>query len=461
MPTSNPVPSYDPSDLIFNAEKLDQVVNSAAQTYTDRMGAQRRTLAGLEAEFPNAAANAAAAEAARNAAQAAATQAGNEADSAATAVDLAFSEATAAQAARTGAEAARDAATVNANAYTSTAAGLAAVTDGQQFQVVSVDEIIRYVRTNSTTATEVARYPSADLVNGVIRKLQPGSGYLGIFADSEGWSKAVLHEDGTLETTGYTLEATTDALMVVDKDGWVAFDAQDIQATAASANSQPWANKKFLLFGDSITQTADVQNGQFEFGYSQNWPVYAYTELQMAKIRNYARSGASYREYAGQLDWQKISHQVTTAIENTESPDIIIIACGTNDGIGFLGSYATAMGKATQSDLDRSLTLEAVRWALWKIKEAWPGAMCFLSTPTQRADVETATRASLYDGLAQMAKRYGFIVLDAHSESGIVKDFEVWGSNGRYLVDGLHHNTSGQQVMSKFVSSVIKSRINQ
>lgn len=47
MPTNNPVPSRDPSDLPFNAEKLDQVVNSPALTYTDRKGVVRKTLAGI------------------------------------------------------------------------------------------------------------------------------------------------------------------------------------------------------------------------------------------------------------------------------------------------------------------------------------------------------------------------------------------------------------------------------
>lgn len=66
-----------------------------------------------------------------------------------------------AEAAKTAAESARDAAFINADVYADTTAGLAAVADGEQFQVVSGSEIIRYTRTNSTTATEVARYPSA------------------------------------------------------------------------------------------------------------------------------------------------------------------------------------------------------------------------------------------------------------------------------------------------------------
>lgn len=86
-------------------------------------------------------------------------------------VALAAIEKTAAQAARTGAEAARDAAFVNADVYADVATGLAAVADGEQFQVVSGDEIIRYRRDAGPVAVEVARYPAAELAN----KLNRGS----------------------------------------------------------------------------------------------------------------------------------------------------------------------------------------------------------------------------------------------------------------------------------------------
>lgn len=62
--------------------------------------------------------------------------------------------------AQSAAEAARDAATLNAGVYADTAAGLAATTEGDQFQVVGVDEIIRYRHDAGPVATEVARYPT-------------------------------------------------------------------------------------------------------------------------------------------------------------------------------------------------------------------------------------------------------------------------------------------------------------
>ena len=49
MPTTNPVPSQDPSDLLFNAGKLDEVVSGSNATYTDRLGISRRTVAGIDA----------------------------------------------------------------------------------------------------------------------------------------------------------------------------------------------------------------------------------------------------------------------------------------------------------------------------------------------------------------------------------------------------------------------------
>lgn len=49
MTTTNPVPSTDPSDLLFNAQKLDQVVSGSAQYYTDRLGVNRRTVEGISA----------------------------------------------------------------------------------------------------------------------------------------------------------------------------------------------------------------------------------------------------------------------------------------------------------------------------------------------------------------------------------------------------------------------------
>ena len=50
MTTTNPVPSSDPTDLLFNAQKLDEVVNGPALSYVDRLGNVRLTWAGISAQ---------------------------------------------------------------------------------------------------------------------------------------------------------------------------------------------------------------------------------------------------------------------------------------------------------------------------------------------------------------------------------------------------------------------------
>lgn len=96
-----------------------------------------------------------------------------EADATAAAASASASAASAAQsevsrvhadASASAARSARDAAFVNANVFADIATGRAAVSDGQQFQVATGDEIIRYRRGSSSTQTEVARYPAGQAV---------------------------------------------------------------------------------------------------------------------------------------------------------------------------------------------------------------------------------------------------------------------------------------------------------
>lgn len=50
-PTSNAVPSTSPLDLLFNAEKLDESINSSSLAYVDRRGVSRLTLSGAIARI--------------------------------------------------------------------------------------------------------------------------------------------------------------------------------------------------------------------------------------------------------------------------------------------------------------------------------------------------------------------------------------------------------------------------
>lgn len=273
------------------------------------------------------------------------------------------------------------------------------------------------------------------------------------FVDEDGWFYGGFYEDGSMETPLFKVtNYYSNGFIIIDEDGWILLE----QNTSSSA-IKDWAQKKILLFGDSITETSNVEAGIYDsLAYRQNWLLYAFAMLEIQSFQNFARSGASYREYVGQLDWQKISHQVGVAISTGFTPDIVVIACGTNDGVSNLGDYDTAMSKNIV-DLDMSLTAEALRKNLYTISQAYPNAKLFSCLPLQRADVETSTRQPLLDLIRKMSGRYGFTVIDCHNETGIVKDFEVWGSNGRDLSDGLHPKTSGQIKQAKLISAKIKS----
>lgn len=249
-----------------------------------------------------------------------------------------------------------------------------------------------------------------------------------------------------------------------------------IVAKGSSGSSTGFTSRAFgakaLFFGDSRVQTSDVDNGDVSgTTFSSNYPKFMKDTLKLSGFKNYAKSGASFAETtAAQLPWQKISHQVQTAIDNGETPHFIVLDAGTNDmnwnrsnealetPVNTLGTYETAMSKSIDQ-LDRTKTAEAMRWALYKIRENFPDAVCFYATQTQRADTETTYQDISNNIMVKLAKRYGFHIIDGLYGFGIVKDFEVWNASGRYLRDGLHMNTAGQQLMNNFYSSQIIQRM--
>lgn len=128
-------------------------------------------LTNISADIGDIAVDVAAAEAAKVASEAAQSasevaQANSEAAQSAAETAQAGAETAqvAAELAQSIAETARDAASVNADVYADTAAGLSATIVGDQFQVVSGDEVIRYRHDAGPVATEVARYPTSEIL---------------------------------------------------------------------------------------------------------------------------------------------------------------------------------------------------------------------------------------------------------------------------------------------------------
>lgn len=221
--------------------------------------------------------------------------------------------------------------------------------------------------------------------------------------------------------------------------------------------------RNFMIFGDSITATATINEltGEYTEGSATaNWPSYAKTQMSMASMVNYATSSAKFKDFVDANPWRKLSFQITKAIEFDVAADVVVVKMGTNDGITDLGDFATAMGKATLGDLDRTLLYEAIRWAYWSIAQQWPEAHYFAVLPIQRASVDTVTLAPLYAAIRAMANVYNFKIIDATFESGIIRQFETVGAAGRDLVDGLHPGTTGKIKLANLICSKINGALN-
>ena len=215
---------------------------------------------------------------------------------------------------------------------------------------------------------------------------------------------------------------------------------------------------KVVIFGDSITETASMNDDGTNYveGYRHNWVEYANDYMKWGSFKNYAKSGAAYEDRGSGYEYrQKVSDQIALAMadSNNDDADIIVFSLGTNDSTSNIGSYETAMSKATLSDLDQTKLYEALRYAFWSTRTKYKNAVCFVATPIQRADAEPSTE--LYDAIIKMGKRYDFIIIDGAFESGIVKENNVWEANGNDLYDGLHPNTTGQVKMGKLYASIM------
>lgn len=221
--------------------------------------------------------------------------------------------------------------------------------------------------------------------------------------------------------------------------------------------------KNLLIFGDSITETATVSDdgATYTEGTRSNWPFFSKKILKFNQMWNYAKSGGHYQDIVGLEPRQKLSVQITTAIANNRPADIIVVSAGINDVGDPLGDYATAMSKTTLASLDKTLLYESIRWAFWTLKTTYPNAVCFATLPVQSPTIDLeGSSAPVIEAITLMAKRYNFIIIDGQNESGIVKDFEVAGSTGRYLYDGLHPNVDGQVMIANLIDRVILNTLN-
>lgn len=246
-----------------------------------------------------------------------------------------------------------------------------------------------------------------------------------------------------------------------------------------------------LAFGDSITDCAKiiVTDGvttsytlrepsvvkDLASGKQQRWdkwPVILRNAMVCKEVRNYALSGATYKDVDGATTRKSLSYQVNLALADVNNaggafnqdhfnPDIIVFALGTNDGISndtadsafakIVYNNNTADVESTLNSLDRTKFCEAAMWSFLTIKNAFPYAQCFCYLPIQR-NANNNPIGSVHSELIKVANRFGVLVIDGGYGSGIVREISNFT-----LEDGLHPNWRGQNLMARQIISAIKS----
>ena len=223
-------------------------------------------------------------------------------------------------------------------------------------------------------------------------------------------------------------------------------------------NTKLW-NKKFLGFGDSITETDFWSAGDLPQSIGQdrsNWTAFI-TGLQKLNrsSRNYAYSGARYRNVGGINDVQKIDFQITTAIANNATADVIFLNAGTNDGAitegATLGTFASAMAKPTLASLDKTVYYEAIRWCFWTIKNTYPNAVVFVGNVLPRTDFTTAQYALNNQAIQDMVTQYGFTLVNQSTMPIFNPVTDTY--------DGLHPNHAGSLIQASFWNTTINNTL--
>ena len=260
-------------------------------------------------------------------------------------------------------------------------------------------------------------------------------------------------------------------------------------------------DKNILIYGDSITTGASftindqTQTTKYTFSgmnsyvdeaevthhYSM-WPKIINDNFKLKEMRNYACSGAAWKDRADLSDQrQKLDYQVTLSLNDIDNPggafqsahftpDIIIFALGTNDGSGdsptttadfaswsnnFYKQYKSALSKDFNELTSTNTFAEAVRKSLGRVKKQWPTALCIVWLPINRGSGDVVTWANRQI-LTWMAHYEGCIVLDG-AECGITPENNVNSGLGATLKDGLHPNDKGQQLMARQIIKCIES----
>ena len=232
--------------------------------------------------------------------------------------------------------------------------------------------------------------------------------------------------------------------------------------------------KRVLFMGDSITALYLGKRG---------WPKYFAELLEPAHTACTAVAGARWRDYPDTVwdgnprftpdlpmphntmcnQMEKIRRLHAAGDPDYADFDVVLMACGTNDGMPEPADVTDAQfyrdgAYVPLADADTHTWGGAIRHVSESLDALYPNAVQFILTPIQADDAVRPFRSILEKGrvLNEIAARLSVRTIDM-LHCGIYGRYEKLHENGRCLVDGLHPNEHGARQMGHFAAMAVRS----
>lgn len=204
----------------------------------------------------------------------------------------------------------------------------------------------------------------------------------------------------------------------------------------AKLQTELFTNKICYSLGDSITHA----------GF---WTSAFKTASKMGQSVVLGSSGATWVDNGATNNIKERIDALETSVATYGTPDIVIIALGTNDWGNNLtvGDYATTMAKTYTQTQTRTSVYDAVKYGVTRIKKLYPNAFIVLTTPVQRSG---KTDTIYVDAIKNAGKMMSVPVIDVYANSGLIP-YDDWLT--LYYSDGLHETSLGGEKHGKYVAN--------
>lgn len=238
------------------------------------------------------------------------------------------------------------------------------------------------------------------------------------------------------------------------------------------------ASLNVVILGDSETWI-----GGDDCSKPRGWSYWFARKFRPASCRSYARSGATWTNtlqtrrntgaYSEVLDDQNVIYnqvaRLTDAVDKGAqvSPDIIIIAAGTNDAWFHKkrpGVFAETPESvfADQSRMHTDLAphqatslAASIRLAAELLIQRFPEAQIVMLTPPQSTAGEVSNLLKVNDIITESGKRLSIPVIDVFAGGGTYRAAEATAKTN--TTDGIHTSEAGARRNGNFVASQLES----